>query len=160
MKRHSSMKDIDIFSDITEPPAKKRKLNNENKDENEGSSILNVTNVRDTILDYLSISDENLSLFINIGDNKYFNRRLFHLNKNDMITIKQNIDDHKSSKTSSEFHVNNLCTFYANVKCLFGDDLFTKLLNIPLSKLYGIHELSASTSLHLDDSCSITKAST
>ena len=91
------------------------------------NTILDVINVRDIIFDYLDFN-ENVSFLMHVGNDHYFERRLLGLKKSDVNNI-QKMTNYPSN-TALNWNVELLCALYANIKVLFGDNLFAKLLKI------------------------------
>ena len=87
--------------------------------------IWDFQDIRNIILDHLSFSNENYSLFMFYGNHNYFISRL-NISKTDIITIYQ--------KQSPDCTFRFLIQFHSLFKAIFGQHQFQKLLQIPLTE--------------------------
>eukprot|EP01083_Nonionella_stella_P152804 490242_1 len=133
MSKKRKLIDNAISYATEEPPFKKQKV--EKEFDEERCLIFDVVPIRDIILDYLPITFQNVQFFINTAGDAYFQRRLLHLNKYDVIKIKENIQNEAGT---SEYHLHHLSIFYAHFKLLFDHNSLKTLLNVPLSRLFNL----------------------
>ena len=139
------------------PALKKRKTTNKcrgrkrlalleqscNTEANSVSAFWNVDKIRNTVLDFCELSEENVPIFLSYGNNDYFQKKFLNLSKWEFVKLRQ-----LQADTCADLLLSPFISLFSAIKALCGSMYFNRLLsseviNFPsqgISSLQSFHD--------------------
>ena len=89
----------------------------------------NIINVRNIVLDYSHLSQDNYAFLVEFGSDSYFARRLGDLTKAQLVAIHQ-----KNEESGCGYDLATVVGWYSALKMLIKEEMFAHLLSYDLPK--------------------------